>query len=521
MDRHGVRDPVAASPSDYPFSIAGGGRAALTLGDDHVRDMIEQVLFTAPGERVMLPEFGCGLLTLDIRAQSELLAAATELLVRGSLQRWLSYVIDVSSVSGERRGTNAGGGRRVRRAWSTEAPGDRADRRPGERLDEPDRAARPAMHRRGPRRALIEPPRDVHGIDYLEVGPGQLELDVHFMPKETAAGRASLKTMLEQIEATPTTVRVLGGERVRNIRVRKVRRVGARLRVTRRAAGGFLDLHARAEPTRASTRPYASVAFSFKAGCPSRFDCAGDCDCDTPVAASPPIDYMAKDYDSFRQALLDRLPRSPRNGSSATRQISGSFCSSCSPTPATSSPTCRTRSPTRPISTRPASGSPCAATRGCSTTRSTRVQRPRVRRRRRSAAPCTIAAGAQLLTRREMPFRDACLRSARCSSRAASSIAERPAPKQRRCSKRSSTATCTRALNAISIHTWDLGECCLPVGHDDGRPRRRPVVRPIRWQPPGSDGAFVLAAFSCSRRPPASRRAWQPTPTRPTARWCV
>jgi phage baseplate assembly protein W len=83
---------------DYPFSIDGSGRAALSLADDHVRDLIEQVLFTAPGERVMLPEFGCGLLKLVFEPNSVLLAAATELLVRGSLQRWLEYVIDVTSV---------------------------------------------------------------------------------------------------------------------------------------------------------------------------------------------------------------------------------------------------------------------------------------------------------------------------------------------------------------------------------------------------------------------------------------
>jgi phage baseplate assembly protein W len=83
---------------DYPFSVAADGRAALTLGDDHVRDMIEQVLFTAPGERVMLPDFGCGLLTLVFAPNSELLAAATELRVRSSLQRWLGDVIDVSFV---------------------------------------------------------------------------------------------------------------------------------------------------------------------------------------------------------------------------------------------------------------------------------------------------------------------------------------------------------------------------------------------------------------------------------------
>lgn len=84
---------------DYPFSIAGNGRAAVTPGDDHVRDLIEQVLFTAPGERVMLPDFGCGLLTLTFEPNGELLAGATELLVRSSLQRWLGDLIDVSTVT--------------------------------------------------------------------------------------------------------------------------------------------------------------------------------------------------------------------------------------------------------------------------------------------------------------------------------------------------------------------------------------------------------------------------------------
>jgi hypothetical protein len=61
--------------------------------------MIEQVLFTAPGERVMLPDFGCGLLTLVFEPNSELLAASTELLVRASLQRWLGDLIDVRTVN--------------------------------------------------------------------------------------------------------------------------------------------------------------------------------------------------------------------------------------------------------------------------------------------------------------------------------------------------------------------------------------------------------------------------------------
>lgn len=83
---------------DYPFRFDGRGRAALTGADDHVRDMIYQVLFTSPGERVNRPDFGCGLLQLVFMPNSGALAAATQFMVQGALQRWLADVIQVESV---------------------------------------------------------------------------------------------------------------------------------------------------------------------------------------------------------------------------------------------------------------------------------------------------------------------------------------------------------------------------------------------------------------------------------------
>ena len=83
---------------DFPLAVDGGGRLATTETDDHVRDLLEQVLFTSPGERVNRPDFGCGLRELVFEPNSELLAAATELRVRASLQRWLSDVVDVADV---------------------------------------------------------------------------------------------------------------------------------------------------------------------------------------------------------------------------------------------------------------------------------------------------------------------------------------------------------------------------------------------------------------------------------------
>ncbi len=83
---------------DSPFHVDGRGRAATTNVDDHVRDLITAVLFTNPGERVNLPEFGCGLRQLVFAPNSDLLANATEALAAGALNRWLSDWIVVDKI---------------------------------------------------------------------------------------------------------------------------------------------------------------------------------------------------------------------------------------------------------------------------------------------------------------------------------------------------------------------------------------------------------------------------------------
>jgi phage baseplate assembly protein W len=83
---------------DHPFHVDGRGRTAETGEDDHVRDLIEQVLFTAPGERVNRPDFGCGLLQLVFAPNSEALAAAVQFTVQGALQQWLGERIQVEAV---------------------------------------------------------------------------------------------------------------------------------------------------------------------------------------------------------------------------------------------------------------------------------------------------------------------------------------------------------------------------------------------------------------------------------------
>ncbi len=80
---------------DHPFGFDGRGRTVLTDGDDHIRDMIEQFLFTDAGERVNRPDFGSGLLQLVFAPNSPELAAALQHTVRAGLQRWLGDVIEV------------------------------------------------------------------------------------------------------------------------------------------------------------------------------------------------------------------------------------------------------------------------------------------------------------------------------------------------------------------------------------------------------------------------------------------
>ena len=86
------------SAIDFPFGVDARGRVAVAGPDDHVRDLIEQVLFTAPGERVNRPDFGCGLLQLVFMPNDGALATATQFTVHGALQRWLADVVAIERV---------------------------------------------------------------------------------------------------------------------------------------------------------------------------------------------------------------------------------------------------------------------------------------------------------------------------------------------------------------------------------------------------------------------------------------
>jgi phage baseplate assembly protein W len=86
---------------DHPYHFDSQGRTATTGALDHIRDLIEQVLFTSPGERVMRPDFGAGLLQLVFEPNSAAIAGTAQFLVKSGLQRHLSHLIAVEAVDVE------------------------------------------------------------------------------------------------------------------------------------------------------------------------------------------------------------------------------------------------------------------------------------------------------------------------------------------------------------------------------------------------------------------------------------
>jgi len=97
---------------DYPYRVSGNGTPntitpyahlqgtpIVYTADDHLRDLIVQVLLTNPGERVNLPEFGVGVQRLVFEPSSEAMRATTQFLISNNLQRWLGDRITVEGVT--------------------------------------------------------------------------------------------------------------------------------------------------------------------------------------------------------------------------------------------------------------------------------------------------------------------------------------------------------------------------------------------------------------------------------------
>lgn len=183
------------------------------------------------------------------------------------------------------------------------------------------------------RRNAVAGHATLNGIDWLEVADlVRAELDADEQIQYDALPVASRDRLLWQRRLTvhfinPFTpqhlaglaaenLRIAGGERIRDPRV-AVLAVGADTLVLRSAqAGDFsryvLSLRRSAQDPRppAGFDPILSaVEFSFKVDCPSEFDCRAEPACPAAVTEPPEIDYLAKDYESFRRLMLDRMSR--------------------------------------------------------------------------------------------------------------------------------------------------------------------------------------------------------------------
>jgi len=149
----------------------------------------------------------------------------------------------------------------------------------------------------------------LNGIDYVEVDASQCVLSVYFVLQVSSALQGRFASL------GPALVRIGGGERIKSISVSQAAWNDS----------GYLEVHVAApgdfstytlslvEPPPASA-PLAeldpelsSIDFSFKVGCAAVTDCRGSVLCPPPVRYEPDLDYLAKDYNSFRRLILDRM----------------------------------------------------------------------------------------------------------------------------------------------------------------------------------------------------------------------
>ena len=140
------------------------------------------------------------------------------------------------------------------------------------------------------------------GLDFLEVSDDQLSLRVTFLGKAP------------QLDIKPQQLHIDGGRRIRNIQVTNVQMQREKnpefddaMTVTVDKYGDFSTYILRVVNTDGFDPRYDHIDFTFKAGCPSDLDCKSDESCPPVLYPTPEINYLAKDYASFRQLLLDRL----------------------------------------------------------------------------------------------------------------------------------------------------------------------------------------------------------------------
>jgi len=163
------------------------------------------------------------------------------------------------------------------------------------------------------RRRLVRESALLNGIDYLEVAPGQETLRVHFLHPLPGSGAGAIPSQ-PSAGLTADNVIVEGGTRITPIAVSGVSTADAVLTVTVDRAGDFseyrltiVDDHPDRSPLAGFDPQLSSIRFTFKVDCPTGFDCVTDEDCPAEARDEPDIDYLAKDYASFRRLMLDRM----------------------------------------------------------------------------------------------------------------------------------------------------------------------------------------------------------------------
>jgi hypothetical protein len=159
-----------------------------------------------------------------------------------------------------------------------------------------------------PRRDAVRRRLGRNGLDYVEVGDDDPRtLYVYFLgklPPELAVNRPGIERYL----------RLDGGDSITGLRILdadpQVQTDPERddvLVLTLDRVGDFSPYTLRLVGVEGIDPRYDSASFSIRVGCPSDLDCEADCDCDPPALDEPLINYLAKDYASFRQLILDRL----------------------------------------------------------------------------------------------------------------------------------------------------------------------------------------------------------------------
>lgn len=83
---------------NFPFRFDGRGKTASANESQHIRQMIEQLIFTQPGERVNRPTFGSGILQLIFAPNSPELAATVQFTMEAAIQQWLGDLIELENL---------------------------------------------------------------------------------------------------------------------------------------------------------------------------------------------------------------------------------------------------------------------------------------------------------------------------------------------------------------------------------------------------------------------------------------